>query len=101
MAMCDSVTVSMAALTIGMLMLILRVSCVCVVAVAGTTSERAGSRRTSSNVRASGTGKWIIKFSGFLALRVNSHSRDGKGIEANVALGTAGPFVFYPLPGVY
>ena len=30
---------------------------VCVLAVAGTTSERAGKRRTSSKVRASGTGK--------------------------------------------
>ena len=56
-AMCDSVTVSMAALTMGIFKLMLRVSCVWVLACAGITSERAGSRRTSSKVRASGTGK--------------------------------------------
>ena len=45
MAMWDSVTVSMAALMMGMLRWMLRVSCVWVLALAGTTSERAGSSR--------------------------------------------------------
>ena len=61
-AMCDSVTVSMAALMMGMFSRMLRVSWVCVFALAGTISERAGKSNTSSNVRASGTGKWIIGF---------------------------------------
>ncbi len=61
-AMCDSVTVSMAALMMGMFSRMLRESWVCVLALAGTTSERAGKSNTSSNVRASGTGKWIIGF---------------------------------------
>src|SRR5277367_4563808 len=62
MAMCDSVTVSMAALMMGMFSRILREIWVWVFAVAGTTSECAGRSNTSSNVRASGTGKWIIEF---------------------------------------
>ena len=61
-AMCDSVTVSMAALMMGIFSRMLRVICVWVLASAGTTSERAGSSNTSSKVRASGTGKWIIRF---------------------------------------
>ena len=61
-AMCDSVTVSMAALTIGTFSRMLRESWVCVLVLAGTTSERAGRSNTSSKVRASGTGKWIIGF---------------------------------------
>src|SRR5271169_797097 len=60
--MCDSVTVSMAALMMGMFSRMLRESWVCVLVLAGTTSERAGRSNTSSNVRASGTGKWIIGF---------------------------------------
>src|SRR5258705_13862616 len=46
----DSVTVSIAELTSGTLSRILRVSWLEVSAVAGTTSEAAGSSRTSSNV---------------------------------------------------
>src|ERR1700690_782853 len=61
-AMCDSVTVSMAALMMGILSRMLRVSWVCVLVLAGTTAEHAGRSNTSSNVRASGTGKWIINF---------------------------------------
>jgi hypothetical protein len=38
-----------------------RVSMVWVLTCAGTTSLYAGTRRTSSKVRASGTGVWIIK----------------------------------------
>src|SRR5208282_3766759 len=62
MAMCDSVTVSMAALMMGTFSRMLREIWVCVLVFAGTTSERAGRSNTSSNVRASGTGKWIIGF---------------------------------------
>ena len=51
MAMCDSVTVSMAELTMGMFSAILRVSQVLVSASAGITALRAGTRRTSSKVR--------------------------------------------------
>jgi hypothetical protein len=58
--MCDSVTVSMAALMMGMFREMLRESWVCVLVLAGTTVDRAGKSNTSSNVRASGTGKWII-----------------------------------------
>src|SRR5207249_7108152 len=53
MARCDSVTVSMAELTIGIFSPIPRVSSVFVSASAGTTSLRAGSSRTSSKVRPS------------------------------------------------
>src|ERR1035441_5018834 len=60
MAMCDSVTVSLARLMMGMFSGMLRESWVCVLVLAGTTVDRAGSSNTSSNVRASGTGKWII-----------------------------------------
>src|SRR5579864_7395675 len=60
MARRDSVTVSMAALMMGTFSWILRESCVWVLASAGTTSESAGTSRTSSKVRASGTGKSII-----------------------------------------
>src|SRR5215831_20507989 len=38
----------------------LRVSRVLVSVCVGTTSDRAGSSKTSSKVRASGTGKWIM-----------------------------------------
>src|SRR5690348_16659447 len=64
MAMRDSVTVSMAALIRGMFSVMLRERRVWVLTPAGTTSERAGNSRTSSKVRASGTGKWIMKSSG-------------------------------------
>src|ERR1700712_3761618 len=50
MAMRDSVTVSMAELTSGTFNRILRVSRLDVSAAAGTTSDAAGSSRTSSNV---------------------------------------------------
>src|SRR5262249_32326391 len=74
-----SVTVSMAALTMGMFRRMLRVSCVCVLAKAGTTSERAGSSNTSSKVRASGTGKWIIEiFSGDGSLILGMPEMAGK-----------------------
>src|SRR5450759_1854585 len=59
-AKCDSVTVSMAAETIGMLREISRVRQVRVSTSAGTTSLWAGSRRTSSKVRPSGSMSWII-----------------------------------------
>lgn len=52
-AMRASVTVSIAELTSGTLSRILRVSWLEVSAVAGTTSDAAGSSRTSSNVRPS------------------------------------------------
>src|ERR1700694_3452654 len=61
-AMCDSVTVSMAALMIGIFSRMLREIWVCVFVLTGTTPECAGRSNTSSNVRASGTGKWIIGF---------------------------------------
>ena len=60
--MCDSVTVSIAALMIGMFNRMLREIWVCVFVLAGTIPECAGRSNTSSNVRASGTGKWIIGF---------------------------------------
>jgi hypothetical protein len=50
MAIRDSVTVSIAELTSGTLSLIFLVSWLEVSAVAGTTSEAAGSSNTSSNV---------------------------------------------------
>jgi hypothetical protein len=56
-AMCDSVTVSIAALTMGTFSEMLREIWVCVLVVAGTTFECAGSSNTSSKVSASGTGK--------------------------------------------
>ena len=51
MAIRDSVTVSIAELTIGTLSLIFLVSWLEVSAVAGTTSDAAGSSKTSSKVR--------------------------------------------------
>jgi len=56
-AICPSVTVSIAALSKGTFRAIVLVTCVCVETVAGTTSERPGSNKTSSKVSASGTGK--------------------------------------------
>ena len=53
MASRDSVTVSIAALTMGMFNRMLRVSEVAVSTAVGSTSERPGSRRTSSKVRPS------------------------------------------------
>ncbi len=53
MAIRDSVTVSMAELTTGMLSGMLRQSLVATRAPAGTTSDLAGTMRTSSKVRAS------------------------------------------------
>src|SRR5215210_5472460 len=52
-ARCDSVTVSIAALEIGMLSGMLRVNLVAVSASVGRTSLRAGTRETSSKVKAS------------------------------------------------
>src|SRR5579884_2028171 len=60
MASRDSVTVSMAALTTGIFNAILRVRQVRVSASAGSTLLRAGSRSTSSNVKASGRGEFSI-----------------------------------------
>src|ERR1019366_2648588 len=78
-AMCDSVTVSMAALMMGMFSRMLRESWVCVLVLAGTTSERAGRSNTSSNVRGSGTGKWIIGFwIKFLLLGAVKHPGHGQ-----------------------
>src|SRR5581483_10965078 len=56
----DSVTVSMAALTTGIFSAILRVRQVRISASAGSTLLRAGSRSTSSNVKASGRGEFSI-----------------------------------------
>ena len=53
MARLASVTVSIAALTMGMLRGMLRVSLVCTLASLGSTVDLAGTRSTSSNVRAS------------------------------------------------
>src|SRR4051794_29417360 len=58
----DSVTVSMAALSRGVFRKISRVRRVWVSTWAGTTSLRAGTRRTSSKVSASGTGNSIMAF---------------------------------------
>src|SRR5689334_7126132 len=68
-ARCDSVTVSMAAETIGIFKPICRVRKVRVSVSAGTTSLRAGSRRTSSKVRPSGRLSWIIGDSSIIACR--------------------------------
>src|SRR5579883_1355584 len=59
-ARCDSVTVSIAALTMGMFSEILRVSLVRVSASAGNTSLREGTRSTSSKVSPSGIAAGII-----------------------------------------
>jgi hypothetical protein len=53
-AMRDSVTVSMADESSGVFSVMSRVNCVCVLTCAGTTSLKAGTSNTSSNVRASG-----------------------------------------------
>src|ERR1017187_3497211 len=68
-ARCDSVTVSMAAETMGILRAIWRVRQVRVSVSAGTTSLRAGSRRTSSKVSASGSMSWIIRILYMIAWR--------------------------------
>src|ERR1039457_1538584 len=60
MARWDSVTVSIAELTMGTFNGIARVSLVRVSASAGSTSLRAGKRSTSSKVSPSGIESWII-----------------------------------------
>src|ERR1700679_3654100 len=60
MARRDSVTVSMAAESSGVLREMPRVRSVWVLTCAGATSLKAGTSKTSSKVRASGTGVWII-----------------------------------------
>src|ERR1035438_714093 len=60
MARWDSVTVSIAELTMGTFKGIARVSLVRVSASAGSTSLRAGKRSTSSKVSPSGIESWII-----------------------------------------
>src|SRR5271169_1905584 len=82
MAMCDSVTVSMAALIMGMFSRMLREIWVCVLVLAGTTAECAGRSNTSSKVRASGTGKWIIGFG------LIFYCREGVSIKQMQVVGT-------------
>src|ERR1039458_5848849 len=66
----------MAALMMGIFSRMLRESWVCVLVLAGTTPECAGRSNTSSNVRASGTGKWIIGF-----WKINFYCREGPHIK--------------------
>src|SRR5580698_10201146 len=61
MARCDSVTVSMAELTMGMFIAMCRVRQVRVSVSAGSTSLRAGCRSISSKVRPSRIVSWIMK----------------------------------------
>src|SRR5581483_5579813 len=86
-ARCDSVTVSMAALTTGMLRAIRRVTQVRVSACVGRTPLRAGSSRTSSNVRPSGMVSGTILYDTSGGLRVQRSVRH----EEVVSLQTAFP----------
>ena len=61
MARCDSVTVSMAADTMGTFNAIWRVRQARVSASAGNTSLKAGSIKTSSKVRPSERSSWTIQ----------------------------------------
>jgi hypothetical protein len=58
----DSVTVSMAAEISGVFSVMSLVSWVCVLTCVGTTSDKAGTSRTSSKVKASGSGVVNISF---------------------------------------
>ena len=81
--MCDSVTVSMAALTMGMFRLILRVSCVCVTGLRGNNVGASGQQKDVVESKSLRNGKMNHKLSRELSqpYGVNLHSREGGGLR--------------------